>query len=331
MSDSVQVVIVGAGPCGLAAAIAMKEAGLRARVFDRSCVVSSIVEYPTYMTFFSTASRLEIGGVPFVVAAEKPTRRDAMAYYRAVVDHFDLKVLQYEEVQAIEGTEPQFLVRSRALSGSPPVRVSPAEAIIIATGYRGNPNRLGVPGEDLPHVTHSFREGHEAFRRRAVVVGGGNSAVEVALDLYRSHAHVTLVHFGPRLDKGVKPWVLPDITNRIADGSIAARWNARVIAIEPDAVVLQGSEGGELARLGADHVYLMTGYTPDPTLLSSLGVSIDSQTGKPTHDVATMETDVPGVFIAGVLAAGYDANKIFIENGRHHGNLIARTLVSRIN
>lgn len=326
MSDSLEVAIVGAGPCGLAAAIAMKEAGLGATVFDRSCVVSSIADYPTYMTFFSTAARLEIGGVPFVVAAEKPSRRDALAYYRAVVEHFDLNVLQYEEVQAIEGTAPQFVVRSRASRGT--VRVSSVQAIIVATGYRGNPNRLNVPGEDLPHVTHSFREGHEAFRRRAVVVGGGNSAVEVALDLYRSNAHVTLVHFGPQLDKGVKPWVLPDITNRIADGSIGARWNARVSAIEPDAVVLQTSEG--VARLGADHVYLMTGYMPDPMLLSSLGVSIDPETGKPAHDVVTMETDVPGVFIAGVLAAGYDANKIFIENGRHHGDLIARTLVSRI-
>ena len=325
MRRETDVAIVGAGPCGLAAAIAMKAAGLDALVLDAGCVVSSIVGYPTYMTFFSTAEKLAIGGLPFVVAAEKPTRRDALAYYRAVVEHFDLDVRQYERVHSVERGGRGFVLCSRRRDGSE--HATEARAVVIATGYFGTPNRLGVPGEELPHVTHVFRDGHEAFQQDAVVVGGGNSAVEVALELYRARARVTLVHFATVLDRGVKPWVLPDITNRIAEGAIAVRWSSRVTAIEPTAVMLQSEAGTE--RLRADLVYLMTGYTPASELLSRLGVRIDGDTGIPAHDPATMETDVPGVFIAGVLAAGYDANKIFIENGRDHGGRIASILARR--
>jgi thioredoxin reductase (NADPH) len=318
------VAIVGAGPCGLAAAIAMKVAGLEALVLDAGCVVSSIAGYPTYMTFFSTAEKLEIGGLPFVVAAEKPSRRDALAYYRAVVEHFALDVRQYERVHSVERGGRGFVLCSRRRDGSE--HATEARAVVIATGYFGTPNRLDVPGEDLPHVTHVFREGHEAFQQDAVVVGGGNSAVEVALELYRAKARVTLVHFAAELDRGVKPWVLPDIHNRIAEGAIAVRWLSRVTAIEPTAIVLEREGGTE--RLRADHVYLMTGYTPASGLLTSLGVAIDTTTGIPTHDPATMETNVSGVFIAGVLAAGLDANKIFIENGRDHGGRIAARLAA---
>jgi thioredoxin reductase (NADPH) len=204
-------------------------------------------------------------------------------------------------------------------------RITRARAVVIATGYFGSPNRLGVPGENLPHVTHWFREGHEAFGQSALVVGGGNSAVEAALDLHRAGARVTLVHFGPTFDRNIKPWILPDVSNRVAEGSIAARWQSRVLAIEPDVVVLATPDGEE--RLPAEHVYLMIGYMPNTELLADLGVTIDPRTGVPTHDRDTMETDVPGVFIAGVLSAGYDANRTFIENGRHHGDLIVRHLM----
>jgi thioredoxin reductase (NADPH) len=356
------VAIVGAGPCGLAAAIAMRRVGLSATVFDRACVVSGIAGYPTYMTFFSTAERLSIGGVPFVVATEKPTRRDALAYYREVVRHFDLDVRQYERVDRIErlgewdqggagvgggggpppnhtitpstggngtgSTQPEPVLRPRfrlhTVARAGDRRVAHAGAVVIATGYFGHPNRLGVPGEDLPHVTHLFKEGHEAFEQPAVVVGGGNSAVDAALDLYRSGARVTLVHFLPTLDRNIKPWVLPDITNRIAEGSIGARFESRVRAIEPHAVVVATPAGEE--RVPAEHVYLMLGYQPNAELLVALGVPLDPSTGVPAHDPTTMETSVPGVFMAGVLASGYDANKTFIENGRHHGDLIAERL-----
>jgi thioredoxin reductase (NADPH) len=184
-----------------------------------------------------------------------------------------------------------------------------------------------VPGESLPHVSHLFREGHDAFRQPAVVVGGGNSAVDAALDLYRAGARVTVVHSRDKFDPNVKPWILPDMLNRVAEGSIAVRWRSRVTRIEPTAVTVRGADGAE-QRLDATHVYLMTGFTPSSTLLRQLGVEIDTETGVPTHDPATMETNVPGVFIAGVLASGYDANKIFIENGRNHGDRIVQRLAT---
>ena len=318
------LVIIGAGPCGLAACISARREGLDAIVLDQGPVVSAIMAYPTYATFFSTAEKLSLGGVPFVVADLKPTRRDALAYYRAVVRHFALPVRQYERVTAIEGARGDFAVRSAAAGRE---RLTRARGVVVATGYWGSPNRLGVPGEDLPHVTHAYREGHEAFDLEALVVGGGNSAAEAALDLYRSGARVTLAHFGPTWDKRIKPWILPDITNRIAEGSLAARWNSRVVAIEPDAVTLASPEGH--TRVKADRVYLMTGFAPNVELLVRAGVSIDRTTGVPAHDPATLETDVPGVYIAGVVVAGYDANKVFIENGRFHGDRIVAHLLGR--
>ncbi len=356
---SADVVVVGAGPCGLAAAIATKAAGHRTIVLERSSVVSGLASYPTYMTFFSTAAKLAIGGIPFVVAGEKPARRDALAYYRAVVEHFDLDVRQYESVVDIKrgsreeglgsenresgignresGSEKResgignrdsvtgFVVHS--VSRTAEERVTRASVVVVATGYFGAPNLLGVPGESLPHVSHLYREGHPAFRQDVVVVGGGNSAVDAALDLYRCGARVTLVHFGPTFDKNIKPWVLPDMNGRLADGSIAARWNSRVRAITASHVVIDTGEGE--ARLPAAHVYLMLGYLPEVGLLRDLGVPIDLRTGIPAHDSSTMETPIPGVFIAGVIASGYDANKTFIENGRFHGELIARKLGNR--
>jgi thioredoxin reductase (NADPH) len=300
----------------------MKRVGLDAVLIDRACLVSGIASYPTYITFFSTAEKLSIAGIPFVVPTEKPTRRDALAYYRAVARHFDVPLRQYENVVSVERRGERFLLRSRSRHGEE--RELDVGALVVATGYFGHPNRLGVPGEDLPHVTHLFTEGHWAFDQDVVVVGGGNSAVEAALDLYRASARVTIVHFAPALDPNVKPWIVPDITNRIKEGSIAAHFDSRVSAIEPHAVVLDTPRGAE--RVKAEHVYLMLGYQPNTELLAHVGVPIDSRTGIPRHDPATMETAVPGVFIAGVIASGYDANKTFIENGRYHGELIARKL-----
>lgn len=318
------VVVVGAGPCGLAAAIAIERAGWRTLIIEASCVVSSIAGYPTYLTFFSTAERIEIGGMPFVVATEKPTRRDALAYYREVVERQGLVVRQYERVERAEAGLEGFVIHSRPRGQD--ARRTTARAVVIATGYFDSPNYLGVPGEDLPHVTHRYREGHEAFMRDAVIVGGKNSAAEAALDLYRSGARVTMVYHGEGLSPSVKPWVAPDLQNRITEGHIATRWRSRVVAIEASAVVLDTPHGPE--RLAADHVYLLTGYTPEHELLRAMGATVDPGTGIPVHDPATMETDVPGVFIAGVISAGNDANKVFIENGRGHGELIARRLTT---
>jgi thioredoxin reductase (NADPH) len=321
--NDVDIVIVGAGPCGLAAAISAQRAGLKAIVIEQEVVVSTIAAYPPYVRFFSTAEKLAIGGLPFVVATEKPGRRDALAYYRAAVFYFDIALRQRERVLGITGKLGSFVVRSRSQSGE--VYETPTRTVVIATGYFGSPNRIGVPGEDLPHVTHVYHEGHEAFLQDAVVVGGGNSAAEAALDLWRSGARVTLVHFGPTFDKKIKPWVLPDFTNRVKEGAIAVRWNSRVRAIEPTHVLI--THEGREERVKADRVYLMTGFAPSLELLRESGVSIDAQTGIPTHNPETLETSVPGLYIAGVVVAGYDANKVFIENGRYHGDRIVAHLL----
>jgi thioredoxin reductase (NADPH) len=321
-SSDCDLLIVGGGPCGLAAAISAQRAGLKPLVLESRVICSTIANYPTYVRFFSTAERLSLGDVPFVVAAEKPTRRDALAYYRSIVQHFRIPVRQYEHVTSIDAGQP-FVVRSRTLGDVE--RETRASAIVIATGYFGSPNLLNVPGEDLPNVTHVYREGHESFLQPVVVVGGGNSAAETALDLWRSGARVTLVHFGPTFDKKIKPWVRPDFENRVKEGSIAVRWNTRVTRIDPDAVCVVKGEKTE--RLQATRVYAMTGFAPDLTLLRQLRVPIDEITGIPKHDPATLETAVPGVFIAGVVVAGFDANKVFIENGRYHGDkIVARIL-----
>ena len=312
------LLIIGGGPCGIAAAISAQRAGLDTLVVEAHSVVSTITQYPTYVRFFSTAEKLSLGGMPFVVATEKPTRRDALAYYREVVRHFGVRVRQYERVVSIDKSDEGFDVTSVVRSGG--ARITRAKAVVVATGYFGSPNYLRVPGEDLPHVAHVYREGHEAFDQDVVVVGGGNSAAEAALDLWRSGARVTLTHFGPTFDKRIKPWVLPDFENRAKEGSIAARWGVRVIAIEPDAVVVRDDDREE--RIPATFVYVMTGFAPNVDLLREVGVPIDPVTGIPSHDPDTLETSVPGLFIAGVVVAGFDANKIFIENGRYHGDKI---------
>jgi thioredoxin reductase (NADPH) len=325
VTDDPDIVIVGAGPCGLAAAISAQNAGFKPLVIDAEVVVSTIAAYPTYVRFFSTAEKLSIGGLPFVIATEKPSRRDALAYYRSAVQHFGIPVRQRERVTSIEGQSGNFAIISRTQAGEE--RRTKTATIVIATGYFGSPNRLSVPGEDLPHVTHVYREGHEAFLQDAVVVGGGNSAAEAALDLWRSGARVTLVHFGPTFDKKIKPWVLPDFTNRVKEGFIATKWNSRVKAIEPGEVVLTTTNGEE--RVRADRVYVMTGFAPNVDLLRKAGVALDPVTGIPAHDHETLETSVPGVFIAGVVVAGNDANKVFIENGRYHGDRIVARLLGR--
>lgn len=324
-NTELDLLVVGAGPCGLAVAIAAQNAGFDVAVVEARVVVSTIAQYPTYVRFFSTAEKLSLGDVPFVVADDKPSRRDALAYYRSIVRHFAIDLRQYERVISIDKVNDGFMVRSILRNGDE--SRTRAKAVVVATGYFGSPNYLGVPGEDLPHVYHVYREGHEAFDQDVVVVGGGNSAAEAALDLWRSGARVTLTHFGPTFDKRIKPWVLPDFMNRVKEGSIAVRWNSRVRRIDSDAIDVSGSSGE--ARLPASFVYVMTGFAPNVDLLRAAEVPIDPETGIPEHDSATLETSVPGIFIAGVVVAGYDANKIFIENGRYHGDRIVARLLGR--
>lgn len=324
MERRLDIAIVGAGPCGLAVGVAAKRAGLDAVIFDRGCLVQSLVEYPIYMTFFSTPERLEIGEIPFVAADAKPTRREALAYYRAVARREGLEVRQYEEVVGAAGEQGAFALATRGRDGER--REWPARAVVIATGALYQPNLLGVPGEGAPKVMHAFREPHPYADQDVAVVGGGSSAVETALELYRAGARVTVIHFEEEFDAGVKPWILPDITNRIAAGDIGVRWASRVAAIGPREVRVRHEETGEVTDLPNDWVFAMTGWRPDQRLLRTLGVRIDDDTGIPAHDPDTLETNVPGVFVAGVITAGFDANKVFIENGRHHGELIVARL-----
>lgn len=314
--------VVGAGPCGIGVGVAARQGGRSCILFDRANVVSAISRYPTHMTFFSTAEKLELGGVPFISQGDKPNRREALRYYQRLVKQFELNVKQYEAVTAITGKIGDFTLHTCRKDGLE--QAYAARNIVIATGYLDTPVMLGVPGEDREHVFHYYREGSPYFDTDCIVIGAGNSSVDVALDLYRWGARVTLIHFADVLDPGVKPWILPDIMNRIRNNEIEVRWKTRVVEIRPSSVVLQTEQG--LSEIRADFVFAMTGYRPDPALLRALGVHVNEATGIPVHDPQTMRTNVPGVFIAGVLAAGNNANKIFIENGREHGPKIIRAI-----
>ena len=320
-----EMLVIGAGPCGMAVGAAAMRAGVDCILLDKGPIVSSIERYPIGMTFFSTADRLEVEDVPFVVERDKPTRSEALKYYRRVASHFDLDVRQYETVKSVVRSNGSFRVNARHLSGA--TRSYRADAVVVATGYFDTPNLLEVPGEDLPKVTHYFRDPHLYFNQDVLVVGGGNSAVEAALTTWRAGARVTLVHLFDGFDRGVKPWVLPDIQNRVETADIRVLWKHRVERIDPASVLLRDLNDGHEICLANDFVLAMTGFRPDPELLRGLDVPVDDETGIPRHDPASMETEVPGVYIAGVLAAGFDANRIFIENGREHGARIVQRFV----
>ena len=320
------LLVVGAGPCGIAVGVAARKHGLSCRLIDRGALTQGMIEHPTYVTYFSGPEKLEVGDVPFTTAGDKPTRREALRYYRRVVAFYDLDVLQYHDVRSIEREGDLFVVTSVNRMGVEVV--VRARNIVIATGYYDNPRRLDVPGADLPKVSYYFTEPYPYFQQDIIVVGGGNSAADAALLCWREGARVTLVHLLDELDKGVKPWVRPDIDNRIAEGSIPAFWHHRIREIRPSEVEIENVVTGERQILPNDWVLAMIGYVPSPGLLTSLEVDINELTGIPNHDPATMKTNASGVYVAGVLAAGYDANKIFIENGKLHGELIARSVAA---
>jgi thioredoxin reductase (NADPH) len=328
MTDRLELIVVGAGPCGIAVGTAAKRAGLPCVLFDEGPLTASLLGYPYYMTFFSTAVLLEVGGVPFTIPEPKPTRREALAYYRKVVEHWRLDVRQYEEVVAIDCIPGGFRVRTEKQSTGP--ATYEAAAVVVATGGFDHPNALGVPGESLAKVRHEYREPYPYYACDVLVVGAGNSAVEAALDLYRNGVRVSMVHFQDVIDRGVKPWVVPDIENRLQKGEIPMYWRHRVAEVRPSSVLLRSEDDGRTTEIANDFVLALTGWHSDHALLTRLGVTVDAATGVPAHDPATMQTNVPGVYLAGVIAAGYDANKIFIENGREHGErIVAHRLAAR--
>ena len=324
---------------GLATAIAAKARGLDFVIVEKGVLVNSIFNFPTHMVFFTTPELLEIGGLPLVSPYEKPTRLEALRYYRRVVDAHGLQVSFHERVLEIEreaGDSPDgavFAVTTR--DGRGVQRVRHARAVVLAIGYSDHPNYLGIPGEDLPHVAHYYNDPHPYYRQRVVIVGGKNSAAEAALELFRAGAHVTLVHRQAALGDSIKYWVRPDIDNRIKAGSIAAHFQTRVVEIRPTEVVLESSVENGAAQavvrqsLAADAVFLLTGYHPDVDLMRRAGIRCDADSLKPELSEDTFETNVPNLFIAGGATAGRHTGNIFIENGRFHGERIIATLAAR--
>jgi thioredoxin reductase (NADPH) len=316
--DIEEALIVGAGPIGLACAISAKRGGLDPLVIDAGAVVNSIVHYPIGMTFFTTPDLLEIGGHPMACAGQKPAREEALKYYRGVARSEALRILTYTRLAAAARAAGG--IRCQLESGRGVERVT-CERLVLATGYYDHANLLGVPGEDLPHVSHRFDEAHRSFGLDVVVIGGKNSAVEAALELYRAGARVTLVYRREALRPSVKYWLKPDIENRIKAGEIAARFGAEVLRMEPGRAVIRLSDGRE-ERLSADRVYAMTGFHPDFDLFRSIGIELDPETQRPRCNPETLETNVPGVYMAGSITAGRATSEVFIENGRFDGERI---------
>jgi thioredoxin reductase (NADPH) len=320
--ETYDVICIGAGPTGLATAIEAKRAGMRPLVIDKGCLCNSLYHYPVNMVFFTTPELLEIGNLPLVCAAEKPTRNESLKYYRKAAEHYGLELRLFERVVRVEGSDGKFTVVTRA--GNDSEEKYRGKKIVVATGYYDLPNRLGVPGEDLPHVSHYYTEPHSLWNQDVVVIGAKNSAAEAALDLFRSGARVTLVHRRPVLGQSLKYWVGPDIENRIRGNEIRAFLETRVVQIEPDHVVVENGAGKR--GLPARQVFALTGYHPDFSFIESLGVRLDPETRKPALDPKSLESNVPGVHLAGVVVGGKHTSEIFIENGRFHGKQIIDAL-----
>jgi thioredoxin reductase (NADPH) len=335
------VLIVGAGPSGLATAIAAKQHNLDYVVVEKGVLVNSIFHFPTHMVYFTTPELLEIGGLPLVTPFDKPTRLESLRYYRRVVDSYGIQVSFHQRVTEITRQGEIFAVTTVAeepasgqLSGAEVRTTREARAVVLAIGYYDIPNCLGVPGEDLPHVFHYYKEPHPYYRRRVVIVGGKNSAAEAALELFRAGAHVTLVHRRATLGESIKYWVRPDIENRIKEGSIGARFETRVVEITRESVIVEpvagGLQGSGREAIPADAVLLLTGYRPDVDLMRRSGIRCHDETLSPDLDPETFETNVRNLFIAGGAVAGRNTGSIFIENGRFHGERIIKVLAERL-
>ncbi len=331
-ANSYDVIIVGAGPTGLACAIEAKKRNLSCLVLEKGCVVNSLYNYPTNMAFFTTSERLEIGDIPMVSQREKPTRAETLKYYRLAAQRYELAIHQYEEVVGIGGQDGNFEVRTRSLGGR--AGCSQARKLILAIGYYDKPNLLGVPGEDLPKVSHYYREAHPYYDCDVAVIGGRNSAAEAALELFRHGARVTLIHRSAQLSDRIKYWILPDIQNRIRDGEIQALFDTRVVEIRPDCILVAPSHStgdpGAVRAIKNDFVLALTGYQPDIELMQRAGVTVEPRRLRPCCDPETLESNVPGLYLAGVIIAGLDTNEIFIENGRFHARQVIPDIAAKL-
>jgi thioredoxin reductase (NADPH) len=332
--NSYDVICIGAGPTGLACAIEAKRAGLSSLVIDKGCLCNSLYHYPTNMHFFTTAERMEIGDLPMTTSDSKPTRAEALKYYRRAAEHYQLETRLYERVERISGHDGAFEVHTSDRFGNR--HEYRGRKVIIATGYYDIPNRLNVPGEDLPHVSHYFTDPHPYWNEDVVVIGAKNSAAEAALELFRAGARVTLVHRGAEVGQKLKYWVKPDIENRIRAGEITALFNHRVTRFGPGRVYLERCDGAggdghtqEQKVLPAVQVFALTGYHPDFTFLTNQGIRLDPVTMRPDVNPDTLETNVPGIHVAGVVVGGRQTSDIFIENGRFHGKEILAAITGK--
>ncbi|RRA48780.1 YpdA family putative bacillithiol disulfide reductase [Acidipila sp. EB88] len=325
-SEHLDVLVIGAGPTGLACALEAKRLGLRVALVDKGCLCNSIYHYPAHMTFFTTPELLEIGEVPFPSQNQKPNRNEALEYYRKVAERFELDVRQYRTVQSVEGEDGSFRVHTT--DSFERRQTIYARKLIVATGYYDLPNYLNVPGEDLSKVMHYYDDPHPYYGMDVLVVGGKNSAAIAALDLWRHGVRVTLVHRGPEMHRHVKYWILPDFNNRVKNGEIKVFFHSEIAHIEPDSVTLRTPEG-ELT-IENQFVFALTGYHPDFPFLRALGVEMHGEDQMPVCDPHTRESNVPGLYLAGVIVAGNRTNEIFIENGRFHGKEIAADLSRKL-
>lgn len=337
MSELLDLLVVGAGPTGIAIGAEARRQGLSVLLVDRGPLTAAIQAYPTFMQFFTTRDLLEIADVPFTIAEDKPSRRQALAYYQAVVNRYQVPLALYEDVLEVRKEGDGFAVATASPGETEPRRVRQtrkARAVALATGYFINPLKLDVPGVDLPWVSYRYLEPYPHFGQEVVVIGGGNSAAEAALDLWRNGARVTLVHRGAEMRPGVKYWLKPDIENRIEEGSIPARFNARIVAFHGNGDRVGGEVEIEtldgIERLPAQAVYVLIGYVPDTGFERRCGVEVDAETLIPTYDPETCESNVPGLYVAGTLQAGRRTNLIFIENSRDHGPKIVDHLKQRL-
>lgn len=316
-----QVIIVGAGPCGLSAAAYLLQNGVNPLIIEKAAIVNSIYQYPTQLQFFSTPELLEIGGIPFTTPNDKPYRVEALSYYRQVVKHHQIRIHTYEEVVEVTAADEGFDVRSHTRTGQ--TNHYHADKIILATGYFDNPNRLGILGEQLPKVSHFFREPHPYMGLDVAIIGGSNSAIDAALELTRVDARVTVIYRKSEYSRHIKPWVLPGFKSKVDKGLIRMLFNSRVTRITETAIEVTNELTGTSELQRNDFVFALTGFRPNRQFLAAIGVQLDPVTEKPIVNPDTMETNIPGLYIAGVIASGADANEVFIETGRFHGKLIA--------
>lgn len=325
-SETTDLLVIGAGPTGLACAIEAQRAGFSAVLVDKGCLCNSLFHYPANMTFFTTPELLEIGDIPFSSPNQKPNRSEALEYYRKVADHYALDVRQYERVERVQGSDGNFRVHTRDRFDA--AHVHSAQKLVLATGYYDLPNYMDIPGENLRKVAHYYHEPHPYYDTDVLVIGGKNSAAIAALELWRHGARVTLVHRGPSMHKNVKYWILPDIENRIRNGEVTAHFETNVREIRERNVLLETH--GRQFEISNDFVFALTGYHPDYDFLRSLGIQITGNDCRPYCNTESLESNVAGIYLAGVIVAGARTSEIFIENGRFHGRQIAADLARKL-